>query len=389
MQRAAQQLQKWPAARGRRCGSAAPRPDRRRSARRAGRHCRPRRPVRRPTRPAPSNPASGPRGPTTATSRPGPCCRVGVNSSTSRCVSDWRPKNTAASSGANGSRPGYGDRRGSPAKESAGSNPAERSPASSRTNPVSASVRSVHCTSVRSGIAIPGCSRSGNTGRLGDRARLSSAKHQRESTEASLARKTTASVFRSLAYSSRSQLRPAGMPCCHGHALPRAHRQQVDLEPGEGGQDVEEHLAHGVARVVARAAERQLHSPSHRAHGGECLVQSGPAPIGTGQSPVEVEPLPPWTPSTAGVACPLEDRPARRPAPRLPRRRRCSCRPDRLGKHRTWSQHPFVWRSRSSRADSDTRRSPCGDNLDRLLSRRTGDGRDEPDRLLRDRLSRP
>jgi hypothetical protein len=32
------------------------------------------------------------------------------------------------------------------------------------------------------------------------------------------------------------------------HALAGAHTQQVDLELGEGGQDVEEHLAHRVGR---------------------------------------------------------------------------------------------------------------------------------------------
>ena len=56
---------------------------------------------------------------------------------------------------ANGTRPGYGDRCGSQAKESAGSSPAERSPASSRANPASASVRSIHCTSASSGNRHP------------------------------------------------------------------------------------------------------------------------------------------------------------------------------------------------------------------------------------------
>ncbi len=40
-----------------------------------------------------------------------------------------------------------------------------------------------------------------------------------------------------------------------GHALAGAQAQQVDLELGKGGQDVEEHLAHRVGRVVDRATE--------------------------------------------------------------------------------------------------------------------------------------
>ena len=43
-----------------------------------------------------------------------------------------------------------------------------------------------------------------------------------------------------------------------GHALAGAHPQQVDLELGEGGQDVEEHLAHRVGRVVDLPAQRQF-----------------------------------------------------------------------------------------------------------------------------------
>jgi len=41
-----------------------------------------------------------------------------------------------------------------------------------------------------------------------------------------------------------------------GHALAGPHPQQVDFELGEGGQDVEEHLAHRVGRVVDLPAER-------------------------------------------------------------------------------------------------------------------------------------
>ena len=48
----------------------------------------------------------------------------------------------------------------------------------------------------------------------------------------------------------------------HRHALPSAHPDQVALELSEGGQDVEEHLAHGVERIMNRAANLQLDPPA-------------------------------------------------------------------------------------------------------------------------------
>jgi len=42
---------------------------------------------------------------------------------------------------------------------------------------------------------------------------------------------------------------------CDGHAFAGTHAQQVDFEFGEGGQDVEEHLAHRIGRVVDLSAE--------------------------------------------------------------------------------------------------------------------------------------
>jgi hypothetical protein len=56
-----------------------------------------------------------------------------------------------------------------------------------------------------------------------------------------------------------------------GHAFAGAHPQQVDFEVGEGGEDVEEHLAHRVGRVVNLATERE-----HDAPGGE-VVADGPS----------------------------------------------------------------------------------------------------------------
>ena len=43
-----------------------------------------------------------------------------------------------------------------------------------------------------------------------------------------------------------------------GHALAGAHADEIGFELGEGGEDIEEHLAHGIARVVERPAEGQF-----------------------------------------------------------------------------------------------------------------------------------
>ena len=42
------------------------------------------------------------------------------------------------------------------------------------------------------------------------------------------------------------------------HALAGTHADEVGLELGKGGQDVEEHLAHGVGRIVDRLAQRKF-----------------------------------------------------------------------------------------------------------------------------------
>ena len=44
------------------------------------------------------------------------------------------------------------------------------------------------------------------------------------------------------------------------HAFAGTHTDQVGFKFSEGGQDVEEHLSHGVCRVVDRRAERQLYT---------------------------------------------------------------------------------------------------------------------------------
>ena len=42
-----------------------------------------------------------------------------------------------------------------------------------------------------------------------------------------------------------------------GHALAGAHADEIGFELGEDGEDIEEHLSHGIVRVVERSAEGQ------------------------------------------------------------------------------------------------------------------------------------
>src|SRR5258708_36188639 len=67
----------------------------------------------------------------------------------------------------------------------------------------------------------------------------------------------------------------------HGHAFAGPHPEEVDLEFGEAGEDVEEHLGHGVGGVVDVPAEGELD-----AEGGE-IVADRPG-VGHGASkPIE------------------------------------------------------------------------------------------------------
>ena len=101
------------------------------------------------------------------------------------------------------------------------------------------------------------------------------------------------------------------------HAFAGPHADQVRLEFGEGGQDVEEHLAHGVGRGVATLAEGQgdaardqgvrnmtgigngacqsielrHHQRVATAHGGERLVEAWPEAVRPGESVVGVDPF--------------------------------------------------------------------------------------------------
>ena len=100
-----------------------------------------------------------------------------------------------------------------------------------------------------------------------------------------------------------------------GHALAGAHADEIGLELGEGGEGIEEHLSHGIARVVERPAEGQFHAsflelasdgagirdgPGEAvefrhdqrvaiAHGGESLIEAGSGAGCAGESVVGVD----------------------------------------------------------------------------------------------------
>ena len=55
-----------------------------------------------------------------------------------------------------------------------------------------------------------------------------------------------------------------------GHALAGAHAADENgFELGEGGEDIEEQLSHGIARVVERPAEGQFHVSFPKPTGAE------------------------------------------------------------------------------------------------------------------------
>ena len=100
-----------------------------------------------------------------------------------------------------------------------------------------------------------------------------------------------------------------------GHALTGAHADEIGFELSKGGQDVEEHLSHGIAGVVERPAQGQFHASFLKlvgdgagirygpgqavefghdqgvalAHGGEGLVQAGSGAAGAGEAVVGVD----------------------------------------------------------------------------------------------------
>ena len=100
-----------------------------------------------------------------------------------------------------------------------------------------------------------------------------------------------------------------------GHALAGTHADEIGFELGEGGEDIEEQLSHGIARVVERPAEGHLHASFPEqvgdgagiwdgpgqpvefrndqrvafAHGGEGLVEAGAGAGGAGEAVIGVD----------------------------------------------------------------------------------------------------
>ena len=90
-----------------------------------------------------------------------------------------------------------------------------------------------------------------------------------------------------------------------GHAIAGAPANEISLELGKGGEDIEEHLSHGIARAVERPPKGQIHAsfpkliadgariwdglgqPVEFRHdqrvtlvpGGDCLVEAGRARV--------------------------------------------------------------------------------------------------------------
>ena len=100
-----------------------------------------------------------------------------------------------------------------------------------------------------------------------------------------------------------------------GHALAGAHADEIGFELGEGGEDIEEQLSHGIARVIERPPRASL-TPRSRswsamarasgtdlarrssfgttkrvalAHGGEGLVEAGAGAGGAGEAVIGVD----------------------------------------------------------------------------------------------------
>ena len=126
-----------------------------------------------------------------------------------------------------------------------------------------------------------------------------------------------------------------------GHALAGAHADEIGLELGEGGEDIEEQLSHGIVWVVERPAEGQFHAAFLKpigdgagiwdgpgqtvefghdqrvafAHGGEGLVKAGSGAGGAGEAVIGVDAIlqtPParglWTPTASGATQPATGR---------------------------------------------------------------------------------
>ncbi len=61
-----------------------------------------------------------------------------------------------------------------------------------------------------------------------------------------------------------------------GRALTGAHADEIGLELGEGGEDIEEHLPDGIVRVVERRAEGQFQAAFLKLVGDGAGIRNGP-----------------------------------------------------------------------------------------------------------------
>ena len=61
-----------------------------------------------------------------------------------------------------------------------------------------------------------------------------------------------------------------------GHALAGAHADEIGFELGEGGENVGEHLSHGISRVVERPSESQCRGSFSKQIGDGARIRGGP-----------------------------------------------------------------------------------------------------------------
>ena len=71
---------------------------------------------------------------------------------------------------------------------------------------------------------------------------------------------------------------PCSFPSARAMAIARAgaHADETGLELGEDGEDIEEHLSHGIARVVERPSEGQFHASFPELVGEGARIRDGP-----------------------------------------------------------------------------------------------------------------
>jgi len=82
---------------------------------------------------------------------------------------------------------------------------------------------------------------------------------------------------------------------CDGHSLTGAEPDEVCLELGEGGEDIEEHHPNRIDGIVDARSQRELDAAHNesvaRADGGKGLVEPRPGPVRAGQPVIGVDAL--------------------------------------------------------------------------------------------------